>query len=629
VSIAARTLPLRVQIADGESLRSWLTRLAAFNETSIGAVFEQARIDVPREIRLRQASLAWNPDDLERLSDISGVSPAALARSTLARWDGRIINIDRIGGRVILRNRWARGTGTRVCPECVAEDGGAWQLRWLLAWSFACTRHSSLLRDECPACNHPFSSTFGAIWRPAFPRQCGAIVFNNGGRGVCGFDISTICQIQLDAASPILAAQERILEVFENEKSTSASEVAEYLDDLRTLGAKYIQVLGHSELFRRTQLLQHSPVRISARQGTFPPNDASTMGASVALAIRVLDAGIDHKQRNELIRPLVRAQRDAGPNGTPSALKGLWGPTSQQLRSYIWSALSDTMSVYDQLRYQTPTFNPTEPTLIIEGIRHRSRSIPQLLWPTWSLLLQPAYGFHEVAFRSAMTVSLLYPGSAGRRWQTAQGLVGLRADKKRGQHILAAVWHNSHDDTLQALCDLAIQLDTGLCPIDYHRRRTLDCSNLLTQSQWEQACATDNRTPGSDVRHLSARRYLYSRLTGNPNSSALGALGTRSAAERSQITRFRWDMSQELLASLDYFARGFLLDRNIDEPVTWEPAVPSAGQFSGTRIENLDLQSLAQMRAEGLSLTMCAQSLALPIITTAYANEVANNARAY
>jgi hypothetical protein len=39
-----------------------------------------------------------------------------------------------------------------VCPECIRESDGRWQLSWRLGWSFACVQHNRLLADACPTC---------------------------------------------------------------------------------------------------------------------------------------------------------------------------------------------------------------------------------------------------------------------------------------------------------------------------------------------------------------------------------------------------------------------------------------------------------------------------------------------
>ncbi|MCX5053068.1 MULTISPECIES: TniQ family protein [unclassified Streptomyces] len=60
---------------------------------------------------------------------------------------------------------WATNPDSRYCPHCLRGNGspaqqafgGAWQLRWHLPITFACTQHSCLLESTCPQCAQPLS----------------------------------------------------------------------------------------------------------------------------------------------------------------------------------------------------------------------------------------------------------------------------------------------------------------------------------------------------------------------------------------------------------------------------------------------------------------------------------------
>ncbi|MGW3132657.1 TniQ family protein [Streptomyces sp. NPDC001123] len=60
---------------------------------------------------------------------------------------------------------WATNPDSRYCPHCLRGDGspvqqafgGAWQLRWHLPVTFACTQHLCLLENTCPRCTQPLS----------------------------------------------------------------------------------------------------------------------------------------------------------------------------------------------------------------------------------------------------------------------------------------------------------------------------------------------------------------------------------------------------------------------------------------------------------------------------------------
>jgi hypothetical protein len=60
---------------------------------------------------------------------------------------------------------WAINPDNRYCPRCLRGNGspvqqafgGAWQLRWHLPVTFACTQHLCLLESTCPQCTQPLS----------------------------------------------------------------------------------------------------------------------------------------------------------------------------------------------------------------------------------------------------------------------------------------------------------------------------------------------------------------------------------------------------------------------------------------------------------------------------------------
>ena len=115
---------------------------------------------------------------------------------------------------------------------------------------------------------------------------------------------------------------------------------------------------------------------------------------------------------------------------------------------------------------------------------------------------------------------------------------------------------------------------------------------------------------------------MYGRLTGSSSSVAPGVLQTSSASERNLVTNFRWEMSPGLLANLDVFAKEFLAKRDIEEPISWEPALAQSGQFGGMRIGEVDLTALRALRRDGSTMTASAEILGLPLVTAGYANEI-------
>ncbi|MGP8298134.1 TniQ family protein [Streptomyces inhibens] len=155
-----RSLPLRTAPVRGEALDSWLEALAAQLRTPMGDLLVE--LGLLRQYRPpEQAPFTRSPwltllapQEAEHLGAATGLAPVDLRAMTLEHFDQRALSIDR-GRRMLHRTRnWRRsaGTGSRFCPDCLAESGGRWQLSWRFGWSFACLPHRRLLADLCPGC---------------------------------------------------------------------------------------------------------------------------------------------------------------------------------------------------------------------------------------------------------------------------------------------------------------------------------------------------------------------------------------------------------------------------------------------------------------------------------------------
>lgn len=135
----------------GESLTSWLTRLARANASSLSSWLAAERgTFAPRtDDDRRDAPALWS-----LLAERAAVEGGALAvraltlldveatfgRRAASRW---LLSTDRRGGR--FKARW--------CPACVAEDEEPYLRRcWRLEWVLWCPRDGARLRDACCAC---------------------------------------------------------------------------------------------------------------------------------------------------------------------------------------------------------------------------------------------------------------------------------------------------------------------------------------------------------------------------------------------------------------------------------------------------------------------------------------------
>lgn len=154
-----RTLPRRCEPVDGESFTSFMERLAWMNEVPLAVMV--SRTGLVRE-ELNPVVAAWgmamSPTEIRDFATATRLGEAAVKQLLLSSYSGRLVDLDDVDPvapstvqRASIRE-WLIVNGSRFCPECLAEQPRAWQLKWKLPWSFACTEHAVLLRDTCGAC---------------------------------------------------------------------------------------------------------------------------------------------------------------------------------------------------------------------------------------------------------------------------------------------------------------------------------------------------------------------------------------------------------------------------------------------------------------------------------------------
>jgi TniQ/Transcriptional regulator PadR-like family len=206
-----RTLAIRVLPQPGESLDSWLEALARRSRTSMSALLDA--LGLPAFERTHSLLVALSPPLLQRLE-----SQLALPAGRL---DQSIISAD-------LFDRGA--PHWRFCPQCLRQSQGRWLTDWWLPWTFACTTHSTLLRDLCPRC-HKEPRKF--LPKPVHLHPPGHCMRRIGGssrrNSVCGSDLTDVELIPLDPEHPVLQAQ-RELDLLSLDMHASADIVFSHVD---------------------------------------------------------------------------------------------------------------------------------------------------------------------------------------------------------------------------------------------------------------------------------------------------------------------------------------------------------------------------------------------------------------
>ena len=144
----------RVPLREGESLTSWITRLAYENAALPEDVRRAARIATKVNID----SSLYRADIRDKEScklDTFFESRTGIAQSALrATLPSVVPGLGRFCRSKMLMLREGKEAYTRYCPDCLKQSGYL-RLRWRLAFSSVCPTHRCQLSDICELCRSP------------------------------------------------------------------------------------------------------------------------------------------------------------------------------------------------------------------------------------------------------------------------------------------------------------------------------------------------------------------------------------------------------------------------------------------------------------------------------------------
>ncbi len=585
-----RTLPLRLPPLPGEGIDSWLEASAERLKVSTSMLLTSLDLRGPSHL-LPDHVICLQPDEAERYSAATGIEEARLHAMTMRRFDGGAVVLRATDARVMGRQRWSRTSGSRYCPQCLTERQGRWFLHWRLSWSFACTRHRTLLRDVCPHCGQV---PRGYLSSAAGIRPLATCV-------KCSTDLRQAPTDDRVTAPALLAAQERINDILGLDRDYGTAppdpdSTGTAVKDLHILGSWLLDRSQPSDLtrFGLTGLdawqYQHDRPVVGMIS---PPADAELMGATVAWALDLLTA--DPDESIEQLRELMARNGTAAPVSTygvvPPGMNERWRDLSTPVAGLFIRAMAPRLKTLERLRYRAvvPTARRPEPG---EALRRRSK-IPQLLWPDWSIRLYPidmAADMTTSSFRAAMSVYLLLPGSDDRNTRPAVDLIDLELPSGAATAQLNTYLRRGHAALLPALCRLADFLDEHGSPIDYQRRREVFTGPSLDRAQWRALCLRAHAQPGREQRLLNAQRFVFQLLTGSWLRDQASPLFGRSNYDRSKYTSFVDSLTSPLRWELEEHARTQLALQGIDEPLQWSPP---ADCLAGTPFPGRDPKDIA------------------------------------
>lgn len=558
--IAPPTLPIRPLPKEGETFGSYAERIAADRDAPIHAVLAAVGLapgPSPRDLPSSYGVLL-PPAAVARAAHSLRLPEERVREMLLDRYEGTAFTLpDLVSGgeralAVFAGREWVHLRRSCLCPRCLYEDDGAWQLSWRLPLVFACTKHRLLLADSCPSCALALGATRSGRAIPFFVRSvptlghCGnAVARHDGGYGTtpCGYDLTTIKTVALGRSPRLLAAQESVLAALAGESQLvggSPLNALQYLHDLRVLCGLMLHVARVDDL------------------GRLPRAAAEAFAEHEEERQRDLDSGEGNRRRR-----FVRATPDSPAliaAVLPQAVEMLGQPTRADVaESVIWVITRSRRAKRRWLaRIPPPVRN--SPTLLpiwqeaLQSLdfskRVRSRQsgrgrveveaadlacrIPQLLWPgifqrDFALLAPPGMG--EMVLRRFCSIELVRLLAAVTRREAAAALELSRSAAATASSVAADLRIQGTDAAfmmrLEHLAERVSEGDEAIESADYaERRRLLRDLEVVPWDDWCSICAEADAQVGElNGRHRYAAVWLWEELTLSDYREAAGLRG--------------------------------------------------------------------------------------------------------
>ncbi|MEU5547788.1 hypothetical protein AB0G85_36555 [Streptomyces sioyaensis] len=220
----------------------------------------------------------------------------------------------------------------------------------------------------------------------------------------------------------------------------------------------------------------------------------------------------------------------------------------------------------------------------------RTAHLPSLLWPVWTVALAPPLRHHSQTFQDlchGLSVLLALNGSTDAVHDASRRLGSCLPPDHVALLLHRLKSHPEWPTTDAALTALADHLNRHGSPIDYQRRRRLDYRTLLPEDEWKALSRRAHHFPGDSRKPLTARRWLFERLSGLPAEQAPADYALTEPRQRAELSAFATFLTPRLLAELDAHAGKFLNRHRVTgEPVTWHPPTTL---LVGRRLPGTDL----------------------------------------
>lgn len=555
----ARTLPIRIEPRPGESIASYI------NGCSSQLNVPPLQLLVRTGLRTGGRGYRWLPGwgvtlskyAMDRFSYVTRLPRDLVSDMLLSYYDGVAIDLSGLPpgkspnwGHVAQR-QWAYFTGSHVCPSCLDETGGAYQLKWKLPWSFACAKHSCLLVDTCPSCQERISleerscHTFSAASVLLDPAACRRLLAGGtgparkSGRVRCGYPLQTAKAQFLLRWPKVLEAQRRVDEALKGKPQSVLGKPMpspHYFADLRSLCAMLLYMgvpeeLGEApqeikdaffshvqerERIRKVRLaeisagIRYPELRVK-QMYQHTPRSAALMAAVTPTAVDMLGAS----SRDELahrLQPFVGRVREFTRMSPGQVFR-----ETLFFSPHLLTAVADSHRALKwRVRWQV---SPSREETFDGSLAELTPDlVPQLLWEEayLELFADITSGVRDYQARRICSMALLKITGRYTWLMAAQELEMPPHQDSAVADLMSILYKDDATDTFrERLRELAHRTIDNPDPVNYgFRRRLLARFTAITPEDWVRLCADAEVRPDEDGLALRAATWIWCHLTG-------------------------------------------------------------------------------------------------------------------
>jgi hypothetical protein len=565
----------------GEWLPSYLDRLAAFAEVPLTTMLARVGlIDKDSSKALNNGYGIFLHDERVRVvAKLARLDEAVVRGMLLSHYDGNCLrlNLDdgvlREGQNIPL-HQWAFFSGSLICPKCLTDSDGVWQLAWKLPWSFLCVKHKLLLVNGCPRCDLlPAQWRSDRVTKPRYPSLIPrpGFCFNSmhkhrdivSMKNPCGQNLRLIKTASVENFPQLISTQLAIHSVLTTQQGTVAGQSVtslEFFDSLRSLSqliayAAYPNDLAtqweipkrtaaefkiYVEQRERTYTERDEAKRLGLlpakgprhKQGAHAPNNPALMAGLLTEALWILNAP-DLDEFSERFDWLVNRARAKIPKLKEMLYYFSFPPT-----------LANSYSIYAR----NPHFNFTV------GIHSKFNSIddhkfynfeprhvPQVMWKeNYEELFAPLFiGWSEMYARRVCSAALVKI-CGDYTWAEAGKLLGLPEQRTKGlgNWLMTMLTQNNQKEIFaEKLHQVASRLEGDKRKTDYAlRREYFGAFDLIPREDWQSILKA------AGAKYAKARTYasvwVWAEATGSDWRLAPRMQRGNVSNLRSAYTRF-------------------------------------------------------------------------------------------